>query len=300
MGAPFEGLWADSIPSAESLISGFHEYHGYPRGQYTDDTQLTLATVESVVDEGGIVVQDIARRMAELWRHHSVIGPGGACTQAAERFLATGDHINMGAPVGQAGNGTAMRTAALGLWFGSDHQALVSTVAEVSRLTHQDSRSVAGGVVIAMAANLLWDSTETPDPQEFCMQLADGCRTINEEMADLLLELPTRMDSASVDEFIAFAGQPKPEFERPIISPFVIPTVLAAVYCLLIHPTSWRQAVTTAIRMGGDVDTLGAIVGAIAGARDGIEAIPSPLVETVQDSERIQLLAANYLRVIRH
>jgi len=123
MGAPFEGLWADSIPSADSLATSFHEYHGYPNGQYTDDIQLTLATIHSIVDQNEIVVSDVARKIAELWRHQSVIGPGGACTQAAERFLATGDYRGMGAPDGQAGNGTAMRTAALGLWFGGNDVA---------------------------------------------------------------------------------------------------------------------------------------------------------------------------------
>ena len=86
MGAPFEGLWADSIPSADSLLSTFHEYHGYLNGQYTDDTQLTLATIRSVVNQQDIVMADVAREIAELWRHQSVIGPGGACTRAAEHY----------------------------------------------------------------------------------------------------------------------------------------------------------------------------------------------------------------------
>ena len=61
---------------------------------------------------------------------------------------------------------------------------------------------------------------------------------------------------------IAWAGMSRPEFDRPIITPFVIPTVLAALWCLLRHPDSWADAVASAIRLGGDVDTLGAIVGA--------------------------------------
>ena len=99
IGAPFEGLWADDIPSAEELMSAYHEYHGYRSGQYTDDTQLTVATIPSIVKQRDILVPDIARSIGELWRHQSVIGPGGACTQAAERYLATGDHWDMGAPV---------------------------------------------------------------------------------------------------------------------------------------------------------------------------------------------------------
>src|SRR5262245_20672082 len=117
IGAPFEGLWDDSIPSADSLIADYHEYHGFPRGQYTDDTQLTVATLESIVECQQVDLRDIARRIARLWRNHAIIGPGGACTHAAEHFLATGDWRTMGAPIGQAGNGTAMRTAPIGLLY---------------------------------------------------------------------------------------------------------------------------------------------------------------------------------------
>lgn len=292
IGAPFEGLWADSIPSADSLAAAFHEYHGYPNGQYTDDTQLTLATIQSIVEQDDIIVADVARQIVELWRHYSVIGPGGACTQAAERYLATGDHRNMGAPVGQAGNGTAMRTAALGLWFDSD-ESLISVVADVSRITHQDSRSVAGGVAIAMAAKQLSSASDI-NPQTFCRSLADACRDINSEMADLLQQLPKHLNDEGVMDFIAHAGQRSPEFEKPIITPFVIPTVLASIYSILTCPDSWLGAVTFAVRLGGDVDTLGAIVGALAGARHGIDSIPQNLIDCLQDSRDIEVLAARY------
>ena len=70
--------------------------------------------------------------------------------------------------------------------------------------------------------------------------------------------------------------------------------------CILAHPDSWSDAVTTAVRLGGDVDTLGAIVGALAGARHGIDSIPTNLVDHVQDSKDIQILAARYYAAIQH
>lgn len=299
MGAPFEGLWADDIPAADSLLASFHEYHGYLSGQYTDDTQLTLATVESVVRNGDVDTPDIARSISQLWRHHSVIGPGGACTRAAERYLATGNHHGMGAPVGQAGNGTAMRTAALGLWFGEDHQSLISTVAEVSRLTHQDPRSIAGGVVIALAANVL-ASQPTLNASSLCNLLADAVSEINAELSHLIRTLPHQMDSSDCKRFIACAGQSEAEFSEPIISPFVIPTVLASIDSIIRHRDSWADAVTSAVRLGGDVDTLGAIVGALAGAIHGIDAIPAHLLVNLQDSQSIQALAARYHALIQN
>lgn len=238
MGAPFEGLWSQDIPEHAAFVSGYHQYHGYPLGQYTDDTQLTLATIESIVRNGDIVLSDIAYSIAELWRHQSVIGPGGACTQAAERFLASGDYESMGASVGQAGNGTAMRTAALGLWFGNDHDQLVAQVADVSRLTHQDPRSVAGGVAIALAINLLAVDSQF-EPKSFCAALADAIAPICQPFSALLRQLPDYRGGKETMRWIANAGQASEEFSEPIISPFVVPTVLAAIHAIIQHPTSW-------------------------------------------------------------
>ncbi|MGB7323640.1 MAG: ADP-ribosylglycohydrolase family protein [Rubripirellula sp.] len=299
IGAPFEGLWSDDIPTSESLVSSFHEYHGYPSGQFTDDTQLTIATIQSIVQNGDIVIHDIARSISELWRNHAVIGPGGACTQAAERYLATGDHQGMGAPIGQAGNGTAMRTAAIGLWFGDDHPSLVSTVADISRLTHQDPRSIAGGVAIALAANIL-ASDHSIGAADLCNALANSIAPIDTELADLIRTLPDRSHSPDCKQFIASAGQPSAEFVTPIISPFVIPTVLASIYCITQHPNSWVGAVTSAIQFGGDVDTLGAIVGALAGAIHGVDGIPPNLLADLQDAESIQILASRYHSLIEN
>ena len=204
----------------------------------------------------------------------------------------------MGAPEGQAGNGTAMRTAALGLWFGRDYESLVSVVADISRLTHQDSRSIAGGVAIALATNQLSTPCEI-EPHSFCHFLADACDDISSEVAELLRALPSQIGTTGVLDFLAHSGQPAPEFKNPTISPFVIPTVLASIYCIMLHPDSWIDAVTSAVRLGGDVDTLGAIVGGIAGARHGFDSIPRNLIESVQDSNAIQVLAAKYHSVIQ-
>ena len=93
---------------------------------------------------------------------------------------------------------------------------------------------------------------------------------------------------------IAWSGMSRPEFAEPIITPFVVPTVLAAFWCLLRHPESWGQAVASAIRLGGDVDTLGAIVGAILGAKLGSESIPQNLVDTDLNLEFLHTLALRY------
>ena len=299
LGAPFEGYWDHQLPSRVALMRGFYEVEGFPRGQYTDDTQLTLATVESIVRRGDLEPDDVASSIASLWRHGSVVGPGGACTRAAMTFLKHRDWTTCGAPAGQAGNGTAMRTAVLGLFFLRDPDRLPAAVADISRITHHDPRSVAGGVAIAKGAQLL-SSGEHPELEEFCRAIANAMRPYEPSFSDLVENLPSRLreDRETALHAIAWAGSPRPEFSRPVITPFVVPTVLAALWTILREPFSWKNAVADAIGLGGDVDTLGAIVGALAGAKLGASAIPEHLASGVLGSDRIKILAGQYHAIL--
>lgn len=299
LGAPYEGLWAHTLPDADTLLAGFAEFEGYPRGQYTDDTQLSVATVQAVLRASDVIPAEVARSIARLWKRQSVIGPGGACTQAAHRFLRTGDWVGCGAPVGQAGNGAAMRTAVLGLFFLHVPDRLPAAVADVCRITHHDPRSVAGGVAVARAAQLLAVG-HVVEPQTFCAEVAAAAAPYEETFAGLILGLP-RLLAQPPEEAVAalaWAGMARPEFEEPIITPFVVPTVLAALWCVLRHPGSWPAAVAGVIRLGGDVDTLGAIVGALMGASLGVAAIPQHLVDGVVGSERLRALAVRYYALV--
>ena len=67
---------------------------------------------------------------------------------------------------------------------------------------------------------------------------------------------------------------------------------------MLRKPNSWTGAVAEAIGLGGDVDTLGAIVGALAGVRLGATAIPAHLSSGGLGSERIKVLASQYHEVV--
>jgi ADP-ribosyl-[dinitrogen reductase] hydrolase len=299
LGAPFEGLWSRSIPEPSVLLTDYAEFEGYPRGQYTDDTQLTIATLQSVIRRGHIDPQHIARSIARLWRSQEVIGPGGAFTAAADRLLAGGHWYQCGSPVGQAGNGTAMRTAAMGLYFMSRPEGLPKIVADISRITHQDPRSVAGGVAVASAARLLAARPEV-EAVELCRVVAEDMRPFDPSFADLVVGLPRYLlgDPADALAYVAWSGAKSPEFEEVIITPYVIPTVLAAFWAVAKFPASWQDAVASAIGLGGDVDTLGAIVGGLMGARLGLSAIPDHLVEGVVNSARLRTQAIRYAELI--
>lgn len=157
-------------------------------------------------------------------------------------------------------------------------------------------------MAVAKAGHLL-ATDEVLDENLFCISIADAVRPFDSTFSDLIADLPNRLreDRDTAFRAIAWSGSSKPEFSRPVITPFVVPTVLASLWAVLRHPLSWPDAVSEVIQLGGDVDTLGAIVGALMGIRLGESAIPERLVSEVLHSDRIHLLARRYhLAVTSH
>lgn len=294
LGAPYEGLRGDQIPIDDIARGIYGEFEGYPRGQFTDDTQLTLATVRGIVQAGAVDPAEIAREIGELWRTAAVIGPGGACMEAGDRYLASGDWRTCGAPPGRAGNGAAMRAAILGLCFRSRDE-LVAGVTPIARLTHQDSRAVAGAVVVAELTRLL-ASQDKAAPETILRSVIELSRSLDSVMSEALEQLPGLL-AVSVGEalpVLAALGGGSPDLARPAITPYVVPTVAACIWAVLRNPDSWIDGVTEVMRLGGDVDTTGAIVGAVLGARLGVEGIPGAAVRDVHARNKL-IVAAHRL-----
>lgn len=299
LGAPFEGLWGETIPGKKELLQRFAEFEGFPEGQFTDDTQLTLATVESIVSCQYINPFDIAGRMFRLWKTNEIIGPGGACGFAASQFFLKKDWRSCGAPAGNAGNGTAMRTAVLGFCFLDEPEKLQTVVGDISLITHHDERSIAGGVAVAKTVELLLRGKEL-EGKLLCRKIAGEIEPISPVFAEKINDLTGYLDKEKTEaaRFIAWAGMREPEFDEPIITPFVIPTVLASLWSIIRHPASWEKAVAEAIHFGGDVDTLGAITGGIMGARLGADSIPAHLLNKLPKKDHLARLAEKFYHLL--
>ena len=66
--------------------------------------------------------------------------------------------------------------------------------------------------------------------------------------------------------------------------PACIPTCLY----ILLTTDSFEEALTDVVNLGGDADTAGAILGAMAGAYYGVDAIPTRWLDGLQNREGIE------------
>ena len=291
LGFPVEGWPAEQTAAAVTPFPDHFTPHpcGFlPPGQYTDDTQMMRTILTSLVEQGQVNPEDIAARFVPLWRDGEIVGRGGATTEAVLRLMAGVSWRESGTLAPKAGNGSAMRTAPLGLWLYDDPAALAQAAADVSRITHADSRCMAGAVAIS-AAVAYAVSHDAIDTGSFITFVASLARPYHAGFATLIERLPhwLEMDEPAAVREIRLAGLPPGQRPNwPGISPFVIPTVLVCLYTFLRTPADYCETVRFVIAQGGDVDTTGAIAGAISGAFNSIEAVPESLARAVTDQGR--------------
>ncbi len=254
-------------------------------GQYTDDTQLARELIESYVACKGFDPADYARRIAAIFAEGRIVGRGRTTEAAALRLAQGVSWDQAGTPAPAAGNGSAMRAGPVGLMSFDDPDGLIRAARDQGRITHADPRCSAGAVAIAGAVALALGGGSV-EPARFLGQLAGWTRAVEGSLASCLGRLVdwTRLAPEDAQPLISAAGSEPGYSDRwEGISPFVTASVLWSLYAFLKSPGDYWQTISTAIAVGGDVDTTAAMAGAVSGAYNGLAAVPGDLAGRLND-----------------
>jgi len=288
VGAPVEAHGPETIePYIENMVRP-REFNGvqirskYDFGQYTDDTQLTRELAISLIEKGSLDPEAWGERIADMFKNKHMVGYGNATKNAAFRLAAKCPWQHAGEPHPSAGNGSAMRAGPIGLAF---YDATLSSLATAAKLqgyvTHQSDQASAGAAAIASAVALAMQVEEV-EPLRFLKTVSSVVKKIDQRFGDYVLLIPTIMvdgDDAVVEWCRTFQEGDK----WPGISPYVVSSVLWALYSFVKTPDDFWETIITSIMPGGDVDTTGAMAGAISGARVGLDGIPEDIAKLVND-----------------
>jgi hypothetical protein len=132
---------------------------------------------------------------------------------------------------------------------------------------------------------------DEPLPREaYCRRIAQVVAGLDVELAREIERLPqlTRFEPAAAARVIARTGlAPLQQSDWPGISPFVVPSVLMALYAFLHEPEDFRACMNVALRAGGDADSVAAMAGAISGAHLGCVGLPARLRRGVLNADRL-------------
>ncbi|MPY94656.1 MAG: hypothetical protein GEV08_16820, partial [Acidimicrobiia bacterium] len=284
LGAPFEGH-AGPVPLRRLAV-----VEREPVGlRHTDDTAMTIALAESLLEVGDVDEDHLAATLARRWKRE----PGrGYASGAATLFsrLGAGEARQDVAPSlfggdGSLGNGAAMRVAPVALLAGGDPHTAAWLGRRTARVTHTHPLGIDGAAVqaAAVAIALGQQPSERVDAEQFI-----GILTAEAHEPELVLKLHTVLDllRCSNPRVVASrlgAGVTAPE------------AVAAAIWSFLRHAGSYRAVVRGAIRLGGDTDTVASMAGALAGAHLGEHAIPASWRHRAEAADELLALALRFV-----
>jgi ADP-ribosyl-[dinitrogen reductase] hydrolase len=245
----------------------------FKRGMFSDDTEHTYAVTQALAEHPGDAVA-FQRALAARLRWWFVALPAGVGMATAKACIRLWFGVSPAkSGVFSAGNGPAMRSAIIGTFFRQDPASRREFVRASARLTHTDPKAEAAAQAVASAAAC---AANSDDRQRFVASLADFTGEPEWTRAAALLREHLALGSNTL-EFARVLG-----LEQGVTG-YGFHTVPVALYAWLRHPGDFAAALTSALDCGGDTDTVGAIVGGIAGAGLGAGAIPREWRENIRD-----------------
>jgi ADP-ribosylglycohydrolase len=237
----------------------------------SDDTQLTLATCEAVIESGRVDPERIAARFVAWFRSGRLRGLG-ASTLKALRDLDAGAHWALSGAKGEwaAGNGAAMRVAPLAFLLDPHDERERTILRDVCRITHHHDEAYAGALAVTFAVRL----ASLPG-YDFSNVLADVAgRLPDSQVRDRIAQFATFGEDISPAQVADSWGS----------SGFVSESVPLAIFAAReVRRRSFTSVVQRAIEAGGDTDTIGSIAGQIAGAAIGSSDLPEDLVARLRN-----------------
>ena len=264
----------------EMLANGTH---GQPAGTITDDTEMALCIARSLAEHGAFEPEDIATRFVD-WKRSGPFDIGIMTSSALQRIQNGESWDEAGQREWEAsmegsnaGNGSLMRCAPYAIAYRNEPTELAEVSRQSSAITHADPRCQWSCALFNRTlANLL---TDVDQPLE---------RVLNE----IGSELPGDVRNAVEPVTDARRGEPVDiSLEN---SGYVVTTLQAGLYHGLTAETA-EDAIVDAVMMGGDTDTIGAVAGAVTGARFGEDALPERWVTEIDEVEELRQLATSLI-----
>ena len=265
LGAPLEFMSASEIKrkhgTVTEMIGG--GWLSVEPGEVTDDTQMTLAVAEGILENPKNPYSAIGRRFIE-W-HDSKPKDIGNCCRAViagakashastlDDWLDCAKHVHIKTNGQTAGNGALMRAVYPILYYGEEGLEISDNI---GRMTHFHEHSRLSVEVYHKAiASIIYG------------------KEIN--LQSLLNEIKSATNIKTLEP-TGYA-----------------PTALIYAFEILKLKSDFESALITIVNNGGDADTIGAIAGGLFGAWYGYSSIPKRWIDTLDRSvaKRLEELA---------
>lgn len=259
-GGPYEGR----------PISGATPFPGRPA--LSDDTMLTAATCEAIIEAGGMATPERVAEHLRAWFVDGRLRGLGSATLKALRDLSAGAHWALAGARGEfaAGSGSAMRAAPLAFVLDPSADRDRRTIRDISRITHHSDEAYAAALAIVVAVRLAMASQSVP---------AD----LLPRVADMLPDTAVRDRILALSAATLSVADAGSQFGSSGHAVDAIPLALFTAVQTAGH--SLDEVILVALSAGGDTDTIAALAAQIAGASG--QPVPRDLLDKIIDMTSI-------------
>ncbi len=225
-------------------------------GCVTDDTEMSLALGRSIIENSGVVPDAVAEAFSD-WMRSKPVDIGHTVRRGIVHYRNSNE-TSVPENEYDAGNGACMRSVPIALaYWNVPLQELIRVSRTQSHITHNNPQADAGTEAVLRMTVEAMKGTSKAELRE---------------IADALVaeHKPYRYDRKTA--------------ENP--SAWVVHTLKAVFQAFFAHD-SFESIMIDVVNRGGDADTTGAIVGMLAGAYYGVDAIPKKWLKALDVGIRV-------------
>jgi len=252
-----------------------HGTWNQPAGTITDDTEQALCIARSLVEHQAFDPADVAERFV-AWYDSGPFDIGRMTMRSLSRLKhgdtwdEAGQHVWEQSREGQnAGNGSVMRCPPLAIPYATDRDRLAEVSRQSSQITHADPRCTEGCAILNLTVAGLLEDADTP--------LQDALDYVGSDVPDELVTALEPLARGDTPDALETSG-------------YVVHSLQTALHDGLLAESA-AEAIVAAVNRGGDADTIGAIAGAVAGARFGASQLPDRWLSAIDEVKELETLA---------
>lgn len=259
-------------------------------GEWTDDTEMTLAVAEGILADPYEPAFHIGDRFLE-WLKTNPPDVGNTISATHMEYLKINDWHKAAKAIHDrgmrtAGNGALMRTLPVAYMYKDPVDIYIMSMT-TAKLTHWDHEAGLSCFLYCLLA------------REFINGTSDKFRAwANAKDLFLKTTVPKHLDVAKTLVGKKLGGIETWPEERLNPTGYTVDSLACALWHFF-HGENFEDAIVGAVNLGGDADTIGAITGGLAGVYWGYESIPGRWLATfsVKQVERLDKVAEGFDKV---
>lgn len=314
LGMPVELKTSEYIKEKYGRVTDYIEVEGRSKikgpckiGEWTDDTQLMLATAEAMIEAKGFDMDAIAEYHKKAYKE-STLGWGGS-TRSAVKNIVDGTKWNKATEVDYfssgSGNGVVMKMLPLAAYCTKEKifKEVCKMLWNFTSMTHTSTVAQQATYAHYLALKDVFENGKNKfDSATFVNNILQNLKEFSdfafyavEKDEDLLKQyerikdLPIMLDESNdVDQFRRTIGK----------GGCYVYESIPLVHAMFLTDPMRFECVINAVNYGGDTDSNASMVGGLHGALVGDEQIPKNLIKNLEHKDRILDVANKFWELL--